>query len=59
MISLEEVRKQNGLTLQELGAAISSLGINPKGGKMVTPAELKRVADWSEGYHGVMCNNCQ
>lgn len=59
MVSLEKVRKQNGLTLQELGVAINSLEINPEGGKMVTPAESKRVMDWSEGYHRIMYKNCQ
>ena len=50
MISLEDVRKQNKLSLQELGMAINSLWINPEGGQLVTPAESKRIADWAEGY---------
>lgn len=51
MISLEDVRKQNKLTLRELGMAINSLWINPEDGQLVTPAESKRSADWAEGYH--------
>ena len=51
MISLEDVRKQNKLSLQELGIAINILGINPEGGQLVTPAESKRIANWAEGYH--------
>lgn len=51
MISLEDVRKQNKLTLQELGMAINSLWINPEDGQLVTPAESKHIADWAEGYH--------
>lgn len=50
MIALEDVRKQNKLSLQELGMAINSLWINPEGGQLVTPAESKRIADWAEGY---------
>lgn len=42
MVSLEDVRKQNKLTLKELGKAMFSLWINPK--------ESKRIADWTEGY---------
>lgn len=51
MISLEDVRKQNQLTLQELGMAINSLWIKPEGGQLVTPSESKRIADWGESYH--------
>lgn len=51
MISLEDVRKQNKLTLRELGMAINSLGINPEDGQLVTPAESKHIADWAVGYH--------
>lgn len=54
MISLEKIRKQNELTLQELGLAINSLWINPKGGQLVTPTESKRIANWAKGYHGVI-----
>lgn len=50
MISLEDIRKQNKLSLQELGMAINSLWINPEGGQLVTPAESKRIADWTVGY---------
>ena len=48
MISLEDVRKQNKLTLQELGMAINSLWINPNqsgspiGLKIITSSHSRR-----------------
>lgn len=50
MISLEDVRKQNKLTLEELGKAVNSLWINPNNNYEVTARESKRIADWTKGY---------
>lgn len=50
MIALEDVRKQNHLTLTELGKAVNSLWINPNGDYEITVHESKRIADWTEGY---------
>ena len=50
MVSLEDVRKQNKLTLEELGKAINSLWINPNSEYEITSHESKRIADWTEGY---------
>lgn len=46
MVSLEDVRKQNKLTLKELGKAMFSLN----GDYEITSKESKRIADWAEGY---------
>lgn len=50
MISLEDIRKQNKLSLQELGMAVNSLWINPNGDYEITAKDSKRIADWTEGY---------
>lgn len=50
MIALEDVRKQNHLTLKELGKAVNSLWINPNGDYEITAHESKRIADYTEGY---------
>lgn len=50
MVSLEDVRKQNRLTLAELGKAVNSLWINPNEDYEITAHESKRIADWAEGY---------
>lgn len=50
MIALEDVRKQNNLTLEELGKAVNSLWINPNGDYEITIRDSKRIADWTEGY---------
>lgn len=50
MIALEDVRKQNHLTLTELSKAVNSLWINPNGDYEITVHESKRIADWTEGY---------
>ncbi len=50
MVLLEDVRKQNKLTLKELGKEMFSLWINPNGDYEITSKESKRIADWTEGY---------
>lgn len=45
MIALEDVRKQNHLTLKELGKAVNSLWINPNGDYEITIRDSKRIAD--------------
>lgn len=51
MVSLEDVRKQNNLTLKELGKAVTSMMINPNSDYEITSKQSKRIADWAEGYH--------
>lgn len=50
MISLEDVRKQNHLTLTELGKAVTSMMINPNSDYEITAKDSKRIADWTVGY---------
>lgn len=50
MIALEDVRKQNNLTLEELGKAVTSMMINPNSKYEITIRDSKRIADWVEGY---------
>lgn len=50
MQSLEDVRKVNRLSLEELGKAMFSLWINPNTNYEVTTKEAKRIADWTVGY---------
>lgn len=51
MIKLEDKRKQNKLSLRELGLAVMSLVINPNGDMEITQREAKRLDDWAVGYH--------
>lgn len=50
MVSLQDVQKQNHLTLEELGKAINSLWINPNSEYEITSHDSTRIADWVEGY---------
>ena len=50
MINLEDKRKQNKLSLQELGIAVMSLWINPNSDMEITQQEAKRLDDWAVGY---------
>lgn len=50
MIALEDVRKANNLTLQELGKAVQSMWIQPNEDYEVSVRDSKRIADWTEGY---------
>lgn len=50
MQSLEDVRKVNRLSLEELGKAVTSMMINPNSDYEITAKDSKRIADWTVGY---------
>lgn len=50
MVSLEKVRSESKLTLQELGIAITNNQINPNDKLEVTEQEEAHLKTWAKNY---------